>query len=109
MVPIGLTLPFLPPEANTLLAGISILLIIIAIIGFLSKLGGAAYTLGKWFLLSLLILVMVWGLYNTIGSKLGLWQPLSLDQWLKPITEPLDAAVNWLWQKITALFGGMPK
>jgi Na+(H+)/acetate symporter ActP len=107
MPPIGFTIPGIPSEAQTVITAVSILLLIVAIIGFISKLGGMALSLGKWVLLGLLVLVMVWGLYNTLGARLGLWEPLSLDRWLKPVTEPLNAAANWLWEKFVSLLGGL--
>lgn len=58
----------------------------------------------RYFIGVILLIVIIWGLYNFIGAKTGLYEPLSLDKWINPImdkfTESLDRFFSWLFDKL---------
>ena len=73
---------------------IGVLMIIVTLIRFLGKLSDVGGSLVKWLLIGLLCLVLVWALYNKIGVETGWWTPISLDKWLKPLTDALEGFYN---------------
>jgi len=79
---------------------ISVILALLTLAKWLGKLSQAGLTLTKWFLISTAGLVMVWGIYNVIGQRLGIWEPLSLDRWLQPLYSAMEKFAEWLWSII---------
>ena len=83
-------------DLGTLVAAISIMIIIITLLKYMLKLGSVGASLLKWLLIGLLCLVLVWALYNKIGVETGWWKPISLDEYFKPLTDLL----NRIWDMI---------
>ena len=75
---------------------ISVILALLTLAKWLGQLSQAGLTLTKWFLISVAGLVMVWGIYNVIGQRLGIWSPISLDAYLKPISDAIERFIEWL-------------
>jgi len=82
---------------------ISVIMLLLTLASWLGKLSSAGLTVTKWFLISIGALLMLWGLYNTLGQRLGLWQPISLDAYLKPFTDAVEQFVEWLWNALARL------
>ena len=89
---------------GTFFVVISIIMLLLTLASWLGKLSSAGLTAAKWFLICIGALLMIWGLYNTVGARLGLWKPLSLDQWLKPISDAVEHFFKWLWNALSGLF-----
>ncbi|NPA99687.1 MAG: hypothetical protein GXO43_09945 [Crenarchaeota archaeon] len=92
---------------NTIFFLVSIvgaILTLLKIAGWLSK---AGYNIVKWGAYTILGILVIWGLYNTIGVKLHLWDPISLDQFIYRIPvigDALKRLDDWLNQ--FNFFGG---
>jgi len=89
---------------ETILMLITIISILLTLMKVLGSLAGAALSLTKWFLLSIIAVMIVWGLYNQVAVRTGWWTPISLDRFIEPYLEPLTAAWNgfktWLLRKL---------
>ena len=75
---------------------VKIVMVLIGITGIIYALfklwhgmGLGALSIFKWFLYGLGTLVVIWGLYNYIGSQFRLWEPLTLDIWIDQALEKL--------------------
>jgi len=88
---------------NAFFVVIGIIVMMLTLANWLGKLSNAGLTATRWFLVCVGALLLIWGLYNTIGARLGLWKPLSLDQWLKPISDAIERFFEWLWNMLAGL------
>jgi len=82
---------------------ISVILALLTLAKWLGKLSQAGLTLTKWFLISVASLVMIWGIYNMLGQRLGLWEPISLDKWLQPLYDAMERFAEWMWSTLAGV------
>lgn len=87
---------------DTIMIIIGLLSIIVVFYKWLHKISTVSMSLGKWFVFSLAMLVLAWGLYNYIGVKFQLWEPLSLDAWINALAERLH--LKWLLDNLNKIF-----
>jgi len=82
---------------QAIIAIFTLLMLLAFLFKWLGKLSSASVSLGKWVVIGLGGLVLTWGIYNFIGSRFQLWEPLSLDKWLAELAESmrLDALYDY--------------
>ncbi|OYT57458.1 MAG: hypothetical protein B6U76_01020 [Desulfurococcales archaeon ex4484_217_2] len=62
---------------------------------FMNKLHTVTYGSARWLLIGLGVLVLAWGIYNYMGYRFQLWEPLSLDTYINALAEKLNLK-DWL-------------
>jgi len=78
---------------------VTLVLILLFLFKLFGKISMVGLSIGKFIILGIAILVVIWGIYNYVGYHFRLWEPMTLDAYINAILDripPLERFLEWL-------------